>query len=67
MSDLPKYSRTFCKACADPAMRAEMVICPLCGGFGDKQYLELIARQFYEWCRDREEDERVFGTKPTIQ
>lgn len=56
-----------CPICSVAEYRAELYVCPICGAESDKGKLDRLARQFFEWCRDREEDERVFGTKPVIQ
>ena len=56
-----------CPICNNAAMRAEIDVCPICGAPGAKPELDAIARQWIEEYRDREEDERVFGTpKPKV-
>ncbi len=56
-----------CPICANEAMRAEINICPICGAPGAKPELDALAMQWWEEYRDREEDERVFGTpKPKV-
>jgi hypothetical protein len=56
-----------CPICSVAAYRAELYTCPICGAECDKDKLDALAMRFFEWCRDREEDERVFGTKVTVQ
>jgi hypothetical protein len=48
-------------------MRAEIDVCPLCGAAGARAEIDVLAIEFIERCLDRAEDERVFGTKVTVQ
>jgi hypothetical protein len=56
-----------CPICSNPAMRDEIDVCPICGAPGARPEIDALAIEFIEWCLDRAEDERVFGTKVTVQ
>ena len=56
-----------CAICSNAAMRGEIDVCPICGAPGARAEIDALALEFIEWCLDRAEDERVFGTKVTIQ
>lgn len=59
---MPNYKRPSCKICEKSEYRAEIKICPLCGGIGDQPYIEMITRQLYEEYVDRLMDHERFGT-----